>query len=78
MNPCIVIFHVLYLFVRLPAPADQPYAVVAEPHGGHTQSRGLGHEREAVSHWSGDQDVGHRLLCHPEAVQRRDPQVSLV
>lgn len=64
---------VLYVSVRLPAPADQPCTVVAEPHGGHTQPWGVGHEGEAVSHRSGDQDVGHRLLCHTEAVQGRDP-----
>lgn len=37
-----------------PAPADQPCTVVAEPHSGHTQPRGVGHEGEAVSHRSGD------------------------
>lgn len=59
------------------AAAYQPSAVVLEPHGGHTQPWGVGHEGEAVSHRSGNQDVGHRLLRHPEAVQGRDPQVSL-
>lgn len=37
----------------------------------------MGHEGETVSHRSGDQDVGHRLLRHTEAVQGRDPEVSL-
>lgn len=62
--------------VQLSAPADQPCTVIAEPHGGHTQPRGVGHEGEAVSHRGGDQNVGHRLFCHTEAVQGRDPQVS--
>lgn len=64
-------------FVHLSGVADQPCTVFPEPHGGHAQPRRLGHEGEAVSHRSGDQDVGHRLLRHPEAVQRGDPQVSL-
>ncbi len=55
--------------------ADQPWAVVTEPHCSHTQPWSLGHEREAVPHRRGDQDVGHRLLRHTETVQRRDPQV---
>lgn len=76
LNPYVVFADVLHVFVSLPAAADQPYTVVAEPHGGHAQPRGLGHEGETVSHRSGDQDVGHRLLRHPEAVQRGDPQVS--
>lgn len=63
--------------MRLSTPADQPCTVIAEPHGGHTQSWGVGHEGETVSHRSGDQDVGHRLLRHTEAVQGRDPEVSL-
>lgn len=76
VSPCCCCCFCCCLCVRLPAPADQPCTVVAEPHGGHAQSRRVGHEGEAVPHRSGDQDVGHRLLRHPEAVQRRDPQVS--
>lgn len=66
----------LHVCERLSAPTDRLSAVSAEPHGGHAQPRRVGHEGEAVSHRSGDQDVGHRLLRHPEAVPRGDPEVS--
>lgn len=49
--------------------------VVSEPHCSHAQPRGVGHEGEAVPHRGGDQDVGHRLLCHTEAVSGRNPKV---
>lgn len=52
--------------------------VVSEPHGSHAQPRGVGHEGEAVSHRSWDQDVGHRLLRHSEAVSGGNPQVWLI
>ena len=51
--------------------------VCVESYGGDTEPWCVGHEREAVPHWSGDQDVGHRLLRHPETVQGGDPQVRI-
>lgn len=38
----------------------------------------MGHAREAVPHWGGDQDVGHCLLCNTETVQRRNSEVRHV
>lgn len=52
--------------------------VVLEPHCGHAQPWGVGHEGETVPHWGGDQDVGHCLLCHTETVSGRNPQVWLI
>ena len=58
----------MYVCVWVAVPADEPCGVIAEPHGGHAQPRRVGHEGQTVPHWGGDQDVGHRLLCHTEAV----------
>lgn len=52
--------------------------LVLEPHCGHAQPWGVGHEGETVPHWGWDQDVGHCLLCHTEAVSGRNPQVWLI
>lgn len=51
--------------------------VFPEPHCGNAQPRRVGYEGEAVPHGGGDQDVGHRLLRHTEAVSGRNPQVRL-
>ena len=67
----------VHVCVHTPSAADNRCVVVAEPYSGHPQPRSVGHEGEAVPHWSGDQDVGHRLLRHPETVQGGDPQVRI-
>lgn len=50
-------------------------SVVSEPHCSHAQPWRVGHEGKAVPHRGRDQDVGHCLLRHTEAVSRRNPQV---
>lgn len=52
--------------------------VSPESNRGNTKPWRVGHARETVPHWGGDQDVGHSLLCNTETVQRRNSEVRHV
>lgn len=49
---------------------------LTEPDSGNTEPRRVGHARKTVPYRSWNQNVGHSLFCHTEAVQRGNPEVS--
>lgn len=49
---------------------------LTEPDSGNTKPRRVGHARKTIPHGSWNQNVGHSLLCHTEAVPRRNTEVS--
>lgn len=75
-------FVILKLQIALAASFSVTWVSVAfvspESNRGNTKPRRVGHAREAVPHWGGDQDVGHSLLCNTETVQRRNSEVRHV